>query len=150
MGAAQDLEQPLCQPVGWEGCWTLGHREGKVSKAPLRKCVPGWVTMTCWRCQGCGLHKAVALYVQRELRICSRGGAEHWGKRCGCCQRYQRGPGLPAGVTVVALRQDLLCSQENCRDSSSGSAQGNARFRRGHDHNPAAWRGAELGTSALQ
>lgn len=46
------------------------------------------VMIICCLCQGFGLHKAVALYVQRELRICSRGGAEHKGKTRCCCERY--------------------------------------------------------------
>lgn len=41
-GTVQDLEQLLCCAMGWKSCWTQSHGQAKVSKAPLRKSVPGW------------------------------------------------------------------------------------------------------------
>lgn len=40
---AQDLEQ-LCHTVGWRGCLTQSHGEGKVSKVPIGNLeIPGWM-----------------------------------------------------------------------------------------------------------
>lgn len=61
---------------------------GQGARSPSGNLSLARVTISCGLCQGFGLHKAAALYVQQELRICSRGGAELAGKAHCCCERF--------------------------------------------------------------
>lgn len=106
-------EQLLCHTVGWKGCQTQSHREGKVSKVPLGNLsLAGCrVMIICCLCQGFGLHKAGTAGAE-DLQ---QGRSRTQGKRC-CWKRCCEGWG---SLQVVSLQQDLLCSTESCREASS-------------------------------
>lgn len=146
---AQDLEQLLCRAAGWKGCRTQSHGEGEVSKARSGNLslAGSRVMIICCLCQGFGLHKAVALYVQREPRICTGEEQSTRGKHAAAVRGTSKGLGsLQASGWCRCSR--ICCTAERIAGRPALSAQRNARLQRRCSHHPTAWRGGELRTSA--
>lgn len=105
-GTAQDLEQ-LCHTVGWKGCLTQSHREGKVSKVPLGNLSLAGrrVMIICCLCQGFELHKAGGSVRAARAEDLQQGRSRAKGNAA--APRGAAGAGAPCryqgGVTAAGL-----------------------------------------------